>query len=131
LWRCDDHLLDRRNVTRAEEYRTEVIRTASARRRAAGKSAGAAAERSGKAEAKAKAKARVKPGGMPHNLAPTRTKNSSYELEVPAARRPSRKSTRKALNHQKTDSALRITQVIRQSSAPARASRAPRKPNRR
>ena len=117
-------------MTRAEQYRTEVIRAASARRRAAGKGA-AALERTGKAEARVRAKTGVKAGGMPHNLAPTRTKNSSYELEVPAARRPSRKSTRKALNHQKTDSALRITQVIRQSSAPARASRAPRKPNRR
>ncbi|HET6284354.1 MAG TPA: hypothetical protein VFH73_25580 [Polyangia bacterium] len=61
------------------------------------------------------------PNQASHNQGTTHTKTSSYEFEVTATSRPSRKSTRKALNRQKTDSALRITAMNRTAAASTRA----------
>jgi hypothetical protein len=43
-----------------------------------------------------------------HNDAAVRAKNSAYALESSRTARPTRKSTRKSKNRQKTDTALRI-----------------------
>jgi hypothetical protein len=61
------------------------------------------------------------PNQASHNEGPTRTKTSSYEFEVTTTSRPSRKSTRKALNRQKTDSGLRITAMNKTAAASTRA----------
>lgn len=59
-----------------------------------------------------------------HNEALTHSAQSSYEFEVSRnTPRPSRKSTRKALNRNKTDSGLRLTQMNRNAAAKARAGR--------
>lgn len=63
------------------------------------------------------------PNQTSHNEGPTRTKTSSYELEVTATSRPTRKSTRKSLNRQKTDSGLRITEMNRNAAPSTRTAR--------
>ena len=90
-------------ATKAEIFRSETQRTGA-----------------GRAGAKKKVAAR---DGVPHNTAARARKNSAYEFEV-SAERPSRKSTRRSPTHQKTDSALRLTAVRRNSSPGARAARA-------
>jgi hypothetical protein len=58
-----------------------------------------------------------------HNEAARAAKNSTYELEGSGSARPSRKSTRRSPTHVKTDSALRITTVNRNTSPQARSQR--------
>jgi hypothetical protein len=60
------------------------------------------------------------PNPTSHNESPTEAKNSVYELEPGLSTRPSRKSTRRSPTHVKTDSALRITTVARNTSPQAR-----------
>jgi len=87
----------------------------------------ALANASGRPAQTAKAKGQPAKRGTGTEKVTARTRKASYELERSAAR-PSRKSTRKALNRIKNDSALRITQMNRASSPPARAAaRRPRK----
>jgi hypothetical protein len=62
-------------------------------------------------------------GPGPHNEARRAGRNSAYELEVSATKRPSRKSTRKSATRSKRDGSLRVTRVTRVASAQARASR--------
>ena len=77
------------------------------------------AERSGPKKAPVKRKA--SPGPKAHNLA-TRDRKALYAFEdfAPGAR-PSRKSTRKASNRQKTDAKFRLTRA-RTESVPRRPS---------
>ncbi len=78
------------------------------------------AERSGPKKAKAEPKAR--PGPKAHNLSgKDRKALYAYEDFAPGAR-PSRKSSRKASNRQKTDAKFRLTRT-RTESAPRRPSR--------
>jgi hypothetical protein len=122
-------------VTRAEAYRIELLRAASVRKRA-GKATGEVVGPGGeKALAKASGRparlepnpkrGKVKAKGQPaaQGKPTARTRKASYELEVSASppKRPSRKSTRKALNRVKNDSSLRINAVNRASSPPVRA----------
>jgi hypothetical protein len=68
------------------------------------------------------------PNPTSHNEAPRAEKTSRYTLELSAGARPSRKSTRKSENRQKTDSQLRITNMNRNSSPGERASRPTKNP---
>jgi hypothetical protein len=71
---------------------------------------------------KAKQVKKAKPGPKPHNLATTDRKALyAFEDFAPGAR-PSRKSTRKASNRQKTDAKFRLTR--------AKTEAVPRKPAR-
>lgn len=63
------------------------------------------------------------PNPTSHNEAPSASKNSAYALEPSATPRPPRKSTRRSPTHLKTDSALRITVMNRNSSPKTRAQR--------
>lgn len=63
------------------------------------------------------------PNPTSHNEAPRAAKNSTYELEPGRSPRPSRKSTRRSPAHVKTDSALRLTTMNRNTSPKARAGR--------
>jgi hypothetical protein len=53
------------------------------------------------------------PNPASHNEGTRAQKKSAYALEFAATARPSRKSTRKSSNRQKTDNALRIKQMNR------------------
>jgi hypothetical protein len=69
-------------------------------------------ERSGPKKAKATPK---KPhGGLPasHNESARAAKHATYALEDTAGKRPSRKSTRKASNRQKTDVQVRALRKL-------------------
>lgn len=69
---------------------------------------------------KAKAVKKAKPGPKPHNLA-EKDRKALYAFEDFApGTRPSRKTTRKASNRQKTDAKFRLTR--------AKTEAAPRKP---
>ena len=69
---------------------------------------------------KAAATSRAKPGPKPHNLA-AKDRKALYAFEDFApGTRPSRKSSRKASNRQKTDAKFRMTR--------ARSEAAPRRP---
>jgi hypothetical protein len=68
------------------------------------------------------------PNPTPHNEGPRAGKTSRYELEL-ASKRPSRKQTRKSNHRQKTDNALRITEMARVASPKSRAGRASGNPN--
>jgi hypothetical protein len=87
----------------------------------------AAAERSGAKRTKKplkheRDKQRV-PNPASHNESQRAARNSSYEMEFAATPRPSRKSTRKSSNRQKTDSALRTTAMSQLVAPSRRASR--------
>jgi hypothetical protein len=105
-------------MTKAEEFKREAQVAAHEKhpRRKRREPAAKLAAQRGRAKRRA-------PNPTSHNEAPTRAKSASYELEVTRTTRPSRKSTRKSLNRQKTDSALRITQTSKSVSASARAAR--------
>jgi hypothetical protein len=69
---------------------------------------------------KAKQVKKAKPGPKPHNLA-TKDRKALYAFEdFPPGTRPSRKSTRKGSNRQKTDAKFRLTR--------AKSEAVPRKP---
>ena len=106
-------------ATKAERYRAEMQRAAQAKApkktAASGRSAG-------------RAKDRI-PNQASHNEAPVRGRNSSYELEISATPRPSRKQTRKSHDRQKTDSQLRIAEMNRNARPQARAMRRSGNPN--
>ena len=101
-------------ATKAERFKADIMRDAHGTR-PRGASAARPADRGRSRD--------PGPNPAPHNEAPSRGKNSSYELEVSATTRPSRKSTRKSKNHIKLGSALRITTMNRVASPQARASR--------
>jgi hypothetical protein len=68
--------------------------------------------------------------GAPHNEAPRAARKSSYQFEVSATARPSRKSTRRsATTRVKPDAPLRITTMNRIASPKQRASRPSKNPN--
>jgi len=119
-------------ATKSERFRTETERAAQAGHRPA-ESHDSAGKR---AAERGRAKDRL-PNPTSHNEAPRlgsdgratpHAKNATYELEVSATARPSRKSTRRSPNHIKPDSALRIATVNRNASPKARAGQ--RGPNR-
>jgi hypothetical protein len=104
-------------ATKADTYRAEVQREAQASKPKRRRSRGPVAERD-------RPKERY-PNPTSHNEAPRAAKNSVYELEPGQTKRPSRKSTRRSPTHVKTDSALRITAVTRNTSPKARAGQRP------
>lgn len=69
------------------------------------------------------------PNPAGHNTSKRADKNASYELELSATRRPSRKSTRISGHRQKPDSPLRITEMNRMAAPSSRATRSGGKPN--
>ncbi len=104
-------------ATRAEQFRAAQERTGRARLPNGGhESAGRRAARAGRT------KDRI-PNQASHNEATSAGRKSSYEFEIAQGARPSRKSTRKSNNRQKTDGGLRMTAVNRSSMASARAQR--------
>jgi hypothetical protein len=112
-------------ATKAQRYRAEMQRAAQKGTRKAPRTAGGAGRIASTRAAKkgqGRAKDRI-PNQASHNEAPVRARNSSYELEISATSRPSRKQTRKSRNRQKTDSALRITAMNRHARPQARAMR--------
>lgn len=104
-------------ATRAEQFRAAQERTGRARQPNGGhESAGRRAARAGRT------KDRI-PNQASHNEARSAGRKGSYEFEIAQGSRPSRKSTRKSNNRQKTDGGLRMTAVNRNSMASARAQR--------
>jgi hypothetical protein len=114
-------------ATKAERFRSEAEKAAHARhpQKPAHESAGKRAAERGRT------KGRI-PNPTSHNEAPrlsqkgratTHAKKATYELEVSATSRPSRKSTRRSPNHIKPDSALRITEMNRNASPTTRSGR--------
>ena len=83
------------------------------------------AERSGPKRAK-KAAGRAGPSEpKPHNLSPKAERKALYALEdVAPGKRPSRKSTRKASNRQKTDASMRMKRKASEVGSTGRAGRA-------
>jgi len=90
-------------ATKAEIFKSEAQRTGAAKSKATGK----------KVEGRE---------GVPHNTAARARKNSAYEFEVSVGP-ASRKSTRRSPTHQKTDSALRLATVRKNSTPASRAAR--------
>lgn len=90
-------------ATKAETFRSETQRTGRAAKVAPRKKTGGRAE-------------------LPHNTAARARKNSAYEFEVSVGA-ASRKSTRRSPTHQKTDSALRLATVRKNSTPASRAAR--------
>lgn len=118
-------------ATKAQQYRAEMQRAAQKGTRK-GRGAAGGAGTAGSTGAAKKGQGRVKhriPNQASRNEAPVRARNSSYELEISATSRPSRKQTRKSRNRQKTDSALRITAMTRHARPQARATRPSGNPN--
>jgi hypothetical protein len=107
-------------ATKAQQFKAEMERVAQAIKRA-GKPAKTKRRNP-------RRKDRI-PNQASHNEAPSRTRKSSYAFEVAATARPSRKSTRKSSNRQKTDSGLRIAAMKRNASPESRASRRSGNPN--
>ncbi|MEI7703752.1 MAG: hypothetical protein WCK73_04050 [Deltaproteobacteria bacterium] len=72
---------------------------------------------------KAAAPKKAKPGPKPHNLAGKDSKALYAFEDVAPGARPSRKSTRKASNRQKTDAKFRLTRAASESKprTPTRA----------
>jgi hypothetical protein len=68
------------------------------------------------------------PNPTSHNEAPRAERKSGYALEYAQTARPSRKSSRKSENRQKTDSGLRIAAMAKNASPEARATRRTRNP---
>lgn len=64
-----------------------------------------------------------------HNAAPAHARKSSYALETTVSSRPSRKSTRKSSNRQKTDSGLRLSVMNTSAKPESRARRRSGNPN--
>ena len=103
-------------ATKAERLKTQVERAAQRRK--------AAAAAAGKAPARKPRKKDRIPNQASHNEAPARgRKRSRYEFEVSLTERPSRKSTRKSSNRQKTDSALRTRAMSQNAQPSTRATR--------
>ena len=101
-------------ATKTERFKAEMERTAQGINKAEG--AKGATRRSG----------RKRPHGIvkvTHNAAPAHAKKSSYALETTVSSRPSRKSTRKSSNRQKTDSGLRISVMSMSAKPESRARR--------
>jgi hypothetical protein len=105
--------------------RPRAAEAKTARARAGAKTAGATPRGQSALERAAPRQRRAPSVANPagHNTAPRAAKNSSYEFEVSATTRPSRKSTRKSPTHVKTDSSLRIAAMNKTTSPQARASR--------
>jgi hypothetical protein len=107
-------------ATRGERLRTETQRAAQRR-----KAAAAAAQ---KTPVRSPRKKDRIPNQASHNEAPVHGKRGRYEFEVSMTERPTRKSTRKSMNRQKTDNAMRIKAMSRNAEPRTRASRASRNP---
>jgi hypothetical protein len=77
-------------------------------------------ERSG--PKKPKAEPKVPRGGVPapHNLSDRAGRKAAYALEDSPGARPSRKSTRKASNRQKTDAKFRLKRATHEGRPPER-----------
>lgn len=105
-------------ATKAQRFKAEMQRAAYANHdpEPSHASAGVQAARRGRTKDRL-------PNATSHNEAPRATKNSAYELETSTTARVSRKSTRKSHSHLKTDSALKMTTMARNSSPRARAAR--------
>jgi hypothetical protein len=112
-------------ATKAERFKVEMERAAQ-RRKAAN---GAKGKNRAKAANRRSRRLDLTATHATHNDARARGKKSSYALEVAATARPSRKSTRKSRNRQKTDSVLRSTEVRRNASPKARAAHPTGNPN--
>ena len=69
------------------------------------------------------------PNPASHNEAVRAGRKSTYEHEVSATSRPSRKSSRKSPGRIKTDSALRLTAMNRNASPKQRSARRTGNPN--
>jgi hypothetical protein len=101
-------------ATRAEQFRAAQERNGRAQPNGGHDSAGKRAARAGRTKDRF-------PNQASHNEAASAARKGSYEFEVTQGPRPSRKSTRKSANRQKTDSGLRITAMNRNSMARARS----------
>ena len=112
-------------ATKAERFEVEMRRAAQRRKAASG----AKAKTPAKASKRRPRRTELTAGHATRNDARARGEKSSYAMEVTASSRPSRKSTRKSRNRQKTDSGLRITEMERNASPKARAKRPSGNPN--
>jgi len=111
-------------MTRAERFQLQQHRAAQAAKakhpdhRSAGR----------RARDRGRRKDRI-PNPASHNEAARAARNSTYEHEVSATSRPSRKSSRKSPGRIKTDSALRLTTMNRNASPQQRSARRTGNPN--
>lgn len=101
-------------ATRAEQFRAAQERTGQARPNGGHESAGIRAARAGRS------KDRI-PNQASHNEAASAARKGAYEFEIAQGPRPSRKSTRKSANRQKTDIGLRNAAMNRNNQPRARA----------
>jgi hypothetical protein len=103
-------------TTKSQRFRAEMQRAAQARKHASNPPK--------PKRPKPRAKDRI-PNQASHNESASRSRKSAFafEFEVTTTPRPSRKSTRKSSNRQKTDSGLRIAAMKRNAAPEARASR--------
>jgi hypothetical protein len=113
-------------ATKAERFKVEMERAAQRRKAAGG---GAKGKTRAKAANRRSRRQDLTATHATRNDARARGKKSSYALEVVGSTRPSRKSTRKSRNRQKTDSVLRNTEMKRNASPKARAARPTGNPN--
>ena len=110
-------------MTRGERFKVEQQRAAHARHAHAPGQASAG----WRARARGRSKDRI-PNQASHNEAARAARNPTYEHEVSATTRPSRKSSRKSPGHIKTDSPLRIAAMNRNASPKQRSARPTRNP---
>jgi hypothetical protein len=103
-------------ATRAEQFRAAQERSGGAQSNGGHETAGKRAARAGRTKDRF-------PNQASHNEAASAARKGAYEFEVAQGPRPSRRSTRKSANRQKTDSGLRITAMNRNNLAQARAQR--------
>jgi hypothetical protein len=83
------------------------------------------AERSGPKRPKQAAQRAGPSEPKPHNLSPKAERKALYALEdVAPGKRPSRKSTRKASNRQKTDASMRMKRKAGEVGSTGRSRRA-------
>jgi len=105
-------------LTRAERFQVQQQRAAQAAKSKQPKRVSAGK----RARARGRRKDRI-PNPASHNEAARAARNSSYEHEVSATSRPSRKSSRKSLTRTKTDSAMRLRAMNRNASPKQRSAR--------
>src|SRR5262245_6293653 len=112
-------------MTKAERFQVAQQRAANARH----------AQKPGHASAGKRARARGRykntvPNPAPHNEhARSSGRNNTYEYEVSATTRPSRKSSRKSPGRIKTDASLRLRAMNRNASPKQRSTRRTGNPN--
>jgi hypothetical protein len=111
-------------MTRAERFRVQEQRAAQAARAKQTDHASAGK----RARSRGRRKDRI-PNQASHNEAPRVARNSTYEHEVSATSRPSRKSSRKSPGRIKTDAAMRLTAMNRNATPKQRWNRPTGNPN--